>query len=206
MKDLRSPGLLSIYIYIYILMALRSLTRRFAPRLHTLPAIFLVAPVACAVLNFVFTLIYFIARCICRCRCCGAKPRPTPYSSCEITLPIFFFTVFAFAIVVTGYGANRGEFLLAHVVELGCGSMKDLRSPRLLSIIYWWRFARSPGLLSIIYLWRFARPDCYPLYIGGASLTRRFAPRLRTRRFAPRLHLQRKRQGDGCPGSHLRHG
>ncbi|GMI09481.1 hypothetical protein TrLO_g1275 [Triparma laevis f. longispina] len=70
---------------------------------------YLGAPIACAVLNFVFTLFYFLGRCICRIRCCGAKPRETPYHSCEILLPILFFSVFAFAMVGTGYQANQGN-------------------------------------------------------------------------------------------------
>lgn len=70
---------------------------------------YLAAPIAAAVLNFVFTLFYFLGRCICRIRCCGAKPRDTPYHSCEILLPILFFSAFAFAMVGTGYQANQGN-------------------------------------------------------------------------------------------------
>lgn len=67
------------------------------------------AAIACAVLNFLGTLLYFCGRCICRCRCMGAKPRETPYHTCEILLPIFFFSFFAVGMVATGYQANHGN-------------------------------------------------------------------------------------------------
>mmetsp|Transcript_10114 Transcript_10114/g.20490 ORF Transcript_10114/g.20490 Transcript_10114/m.20490 type:complete len:873 (+) Transcript_10114:53-2671(+) len=70
---------------------------------------YLGGPIALAVLNFIGTGIYFIFRCICRLRCCGARPREKPYQSFEILLPIFFYTVFAFAMIGTGSQANNGN-------------------------------------------------------------------------------------------------
>ena len=74
--------------------------------------------IACAVLNFVFTLLYFIFRCVCRLRCCGAAPRKTAYHSCEILAPIFFFSVFAIGMATTGYQANHGNGKVGTAIEM----------------------------------------------------------------------------------------
>ena len=61
------------------------------------------------VLNFVFTLFYFFARCVFRCSCAGAKVSKQDSRTCKILTPIVFFTIFSLGICISGATANQGN-------------------------------------------------------------------------------------------------
>jgi hypothetical protein len=68
-------------------------------------------PIAVAVINFVATFIFFIARCCCG-KCTGKngkKAAESEYTKAEKLVPLWFFTVFSLAVMVTAAVAYVGN-------------------------------------------------------------------------------------------------